>query len=92
MEKTDPTTATKAISIVSSCASSSWLVARHRIHRTTGSDYSETQSAQKDLLPKIILMITIFYFSFSRCVQVEANGIPILEYPETDIRLLKTMK
>ena len=58
MEKTDPTTATKAISIVSSCASSSWLVARH--HRTTGSDLLRKRSASKDY---IAMMITIFYFS-----------------------------
>ena len=59
MEKTDPTTATKAISIVSSCASSSWLVARH--HRTTtGSDLHSERSAGKDY---IVSMITIFYFS-----------------------------
>ena len=87
MEKTDPTTATKAISIVSRVVHHlhGWLLAIGYIGR-------QGQTTQKDLLPKIILMITIFYFSFSRCVQVEANGIPILEYPETDIRLLKTMK
>ena len=75
MEKTDPTTATKAISIVSSCASSSWLVARHRIHRTTGSDYSE-RSAAKDYIDDNDLLFLFFQMRSGRGKWDSNPGVP----------------
>ena len=73
MEKTDPTTATKAISIVSSCASSSWLVARH--HRTTGSDYSE-RSAAKDYIDDNDLLFLFFQMRSGRGKWDSNPGVP----------------